>query len=188
MLVCGIDEAGRGPLAGPVVVAAVVFPFGFRINGVKDSKKLSPTRRNYFYELIIRNCIAYQVQVINNDIIDKINILKSTMLGIKRCLKHLKIKRELVLIDGNYFVLDNKSHKKYNYKLIIKGDDRIFHISAASVIAKVTRDKIMEFMDSLYPEYDFIKNKGYPTPKHIETVKKIGITGIHRKTFCAKYL
>lgn len=188
MLVCGIDEAGRGPLAGPVVVAAVLFPRNFRINGVKDSKKLSPEKRNIFYELIVRNCIACQVQVINNHIIDEINILKSTMLGMKRCLKQLKIKNELVLIDGNYFVLENNSHKKYNYKLIVKGDDRIFHISAASVIAKVTRDRIMEFMDSLYPEYNFIKNKGYPTPKHIEIVKKIGITGIHRKTFCKKYL
>ena len=188
MLVCGVDEAGRGPLAGPVVVAAVVFPHEFRINGIKDSKKLSPRKRDYYYKLIIQNCISYQVQVINNDIIDKINILKSTMLGIKRCLKQLKIKKELVLIDGNYFVLNNNMHKKYNYRLIIKGDDKVFHISAASIIAKVTRDRIMSLMDSLYPEYNFIKNKGYPTRNHIETVKKIGITGIHRKTFCEKYL
>ncbi len=188
MNICGIDEAGRGPIAGPVVVAAVVFPRNFKIDGVKDSKKLSESKREYFYDLILDKCLAYDVQIVDNYIIDEINILKSTMLGIQRCLEKLKIFKEKVMIDGNYFILEKNRHFDYNYNLIVKGDEKVFHISSASILAKVARDRIMVKMHELYPQYNFLKNKGYPTREHIEAVKKNGITRIHRKTFCKKYL
>lgn len=188
MNICGIDEAGRGPLAGPVVVAAVVFPQYFKIEGVKDSKKLSKSKREYFYDLILDKCLAYNIQIVDNRMIDEINILKSTMLGIQRCLENLNILKEKVMIDGNYFVLEHNKHCNYNYQLVVKGDEKVFHISSASVLAKVTRDKIMVGMHELYPEYNFQKNKGYPTREHIEKVKENGITEIHRKSFCKKYL
>ena len=188
MNICGVDEAGRGPLAGPVVVAAVVFPQHFKINGVKDSKKLSKSKREYFYDLILDKCLDYNIQIVDNITIDEINILKSTMLGIQRCLENLNIRREKVMIDGNYFVLEQNKHCNYNYQLVVKGDEKIFHISSASILAKVARDRIMVGLHELFPVYNFLKNKGYPTREHIQKVKEIGITEIHRKSFCRKYL
>jgi len=188
MLICGIDEAGRGPLAGPVVVAAAVFSDSIKIEGVKDSKKLKPIKREYLFQKIIEKCKDFSIQIINHHIIDKINILGSTMLGMEYCLKNLNIKNEIIYIDGNYFKLRNGLQNNYNYKLKIRGDENYFQISAASIIAKVTRDKIMTIFDSFYPEYNFKKNKGYPTKEHIETIKKIGISDIHRKSYCQKYL
>jgi len=188
MNICGVDEAGRGPLAGPVVVAAVIFPQYFKIDGVKDSKKLTKSKREYFYDIILDKCLAYNIQIVDNITIDEINILKSTMLGIQRCLENLNVRKEKVMIDGNYFVLEQNRHFNYDYRLIVKGDEKVFQISSASVLAKVTRDRIMTEMHKLFPQYNFIKNKGYPTREHIESVRKNGVTVIHRKTFCKKYL
>lgn len=185
---CGIDEAGRGPLAGPVVVSAVIFGNNKRIEGVKDSKKLSPLKREYFYEKIINSCQFYRISIIDNKIIDSINILRATMLGIENCICELNPQECKLFIDGNYFKLQNDKHKLYNYLTIVKGDEKIFDISCASIIAKVTRDRIMKEYHEIYPQYGFLSHKGYATKNHIEMLKKYGICEIHRKTFCKNYI
>jgi ribonuclease HII len=187
-IICGIDEAGRGPLAGPVVTSAVIFDKTLFIQGVKDSKKLSKNRRESLFDEILEKCYEYSIVAVDNLTIDDINILNSTMLGMEKCLKGVNDKNMKIMIDGNYFVLKNKNHLKYNYETIVKGDDKIFAISCASILAKVTRDRIMEDFDEEFPLYNFKNNKGYPTKQHIEQIKKYGITRIHRKSFCKKFL
>jgi len=187
-IICGIDEAGRGPLAGPVVTSAVIFDKTLFIQGVKDSKKLSKNRRESLFDEILEKCYEYSIVAVDNLTIDDINILNSTMLGMEKCLKGINDKNMKIMIDGNYFVLKNKNHLKYNYETIVKGDDKIFAISCASILAKVTRDRIMEDFDEEFPWYNFKNNKGYPTKQHIEQIKKYGITRIHRKSFCKKFL
>jgi ribonuclease HII len=188
MLICGIDEAGRGPLAGPVVAAAVVFEVNFKIEGVKDSKMLSETEREDFYLKITEVCLDYKVIVVDNEEIDRINILQATMKAMFHALKDLKSKPDIYLIDGNYFKLPDNYQKEINFETIVKGDSKIFSISAASVLAKVTRDKIMKENHLKYPEYEFGRHKGYATKIHDERIRQFGLCEIHRKSFCSKYL
>lgn len=187
MLLCGIDEAGRGPLAGPVVVAAVIIDSVEPISGVKDSKKIKEKQREILFGQIVNNCLEYNVQVINNNDIDDINILKATMLAMENCIDSLLNKADLYLIDGNYFKLRNNKHNHINFKTIVKGDEKIYEISCASILAKVQRDRIMIQYDKQFPQYGFIRNKGYGTKEHIQAIKKYGLCPIHRKTF-VKYI
>jgi len=187
-LIVGIDEAGRGPLAGPLIVAAVKMYENTRIDGVKDSKKLKPADREALFDIIIKECLMYDIEVIHNSIIDNINILQATMLGMEFCLKKLYGENDTVFIDGNYFKFSDGSHKRYNYTTVVGGDDKIFQISCASILAKVARDRIMVGMSGNYPEFNFEQNKGYPTKEHITAIKKAGISKIHRKTFCIKFI
>ncbi len=188
MLICGIDEAGRGPLAGPVVAAAVVFKSNKIITGVRDSKQISRKTREILYKEIVQSSVEYKISVIDNHIIDKINILKATMLAMENCLLNLSNKPSKIFVDGNYFKFENDRHLKYNFEKVVKGDEKIFVISAASIIAKVERDRIMRELNKLYPQYNFICNNGYPTREHINKIKKYGLTPIHRISFCKKYL
>jgi ribonuclease HII len=188
MLICGIDEAGRGPLAGPVVVAGTVFEDTDFIAGVKDSKALSEIKREELFDVIISKAAGYCIEVIGVDVIDKINILQATMTGMRNCITKLSQGRNLkVFIDGNYFRFDDGFEKTINYETVVKGDSKIFSISAASILAKVTRDRIMYEYDSIYPEYKFGSNKGYPTKEHISEIMKSGICKIHREKFCRKF-
>ena len=175
--IAGTDEAGRGPLAGPVVAAAVILPKNMIITGVNDSKQLTEKRRNELFDIINEKALAVGVAFIDNQKIDEINILEASRLAMMEAIKKLKIKPEYVLSDAMPMNID------VPVKPIIKGDALSESIAAASIIAKVTRDRYMDEMDKLYPEYGFKKHKGYPTKDHIEAIKKYGITDIHRKTF-----
>ncbi len=186
--ICGIDEAGRGPLAGPVVVACVIFNGETTIEGVKDSKKLSEKKRELLFDKIINSCLEYKIELIDNKTIDEINILNATMLGMEKCLEGLQNRNFKLLIDGNYFKLRNEIHKNYDYETIIGGDDKIFEISCASILAKVTRDRLMKDYDKIYPEYLFAKHKGYGTKEHMDRIRQYGLCDIHRLTFCRKFL
>lgn len=188
MLICGIDEAGRGPLAGPVVAASVIFEEGFTIKGVTDSKMLTSFQRETLFPVIIENCLGYSIQQICNLVIDEINILKATMLAMYKCISESDIKADKYIIDGNYFRLTDNYQNKINYETVVKGDSKIFAVSCASILAKVTRDMLMREYHSVYSDYDFNSNKGYGTKKHIEKIKEIGVCEIHRKTFCRKFL
>ena len=176
-LIAGTDEAGRGPLAGPVVAAAVILPKGLIITGVNDSKQLSEKRREELYDLIYEKALAVGVAFVDNKKIDEINILEASRLAMMEAIKKLKIKPQYVLSDAMKMNID------VPVKPIIKGDALSESIAAASIIAKVTRDRYMDEMDLKYPNYGFKKHKGYPTKDHIEAIKKYGITEIHRKTF-----
>ena len=178
-IIAGIDEAGRGPLAGPVLVSAVILPLNLRIHGLNDSKKLSAKTRDYLYNEIIEKALEYQIVSIEPAEIDKINILQATLKGMAICAENLKLRPDLCLIDGNKVPEKIKHYSKY----VIKGDARFASISAASILAKVTRDRIMIEMDKIYPEFGFKKHKGYPTKIHIEALEKYGVTPIHRKLF-----
>jgi ribonuclease HII len=178
-LVAGIDEAGRGPLAGPVAAAAVILSKNSAISDLNDSKQLSEKKRETLFEIIKETALAYAVETVNNEIIDKINILQATFLAMSRAVLKLKIKPDLCLIDGNRKV----PGLSFNQKTIIGGDTKSACIAAASILAKVSRDKIMLEYAKRYPVYEFEKHKGYGTKKHIETLKKYGICPIHRLTF-----
>ncbi len=186
MLICGIDEAGRGPLAGPVVASAVIFEEGFKIKNVNDSKALSESERERLYFKITDQCIEYHIVEIDHIEIDEINILRATMKAMFYALKKLKVKPDKFLIDGNYFKLPNNHQNKLNYETIIEGDAKIFQISCASILAKVTRDNIMRGYHIRYPEYNFHKHKGYSTPEHFQKIKENGLCEIHRRSFCIK--
>ena len=188
MLICGIDEAGRGPLAGPVVAAAVIISKENMIQGIKDSKKLTENLRELFYELITQNAIEYVIRTIDNCIIDQINILRSTMLAMEESIKGLKKKPDKYIIDGNYFRLRGDFQKHINYETLIKGDEKYYEISCASILAKVTRDRLMEEYHIKYPQYGFDTNKGYGTKYHIDSIRKYGLCPIHRKTFVKNIL
>ncbi|MGC8722080.1 MAG: ribonuclease HII [Caldisericaceae bacterium] len=189
-LTIGIDEAGRGPLAGPVVAAAVIIDK--KIEGVKDSKTLSPEARDFLFDLIIKNAIAFGIGVSSQAEIDSINILQATFLSMRRAvdslhmcyrLKHGKdIAKAIVLVDGNKTIpmLDNAQ------KAIVDGDASVYEISAASIVAKVTRDRIMESLAKKYPQYGFERHKGYATAEHRKAILKYGPCEIHRKTFLRK--
>lgn len=180
--VCGVDEVGRGPLAGPVVCAAVIMPTDDMIDGVDDSKKLSPKKRNYLAEEITKKAIAYAICRIEAEVIDEINILEATKLCMKNAVESLKIKPDFVLTDGN-MTLDIQIPQKS----IIKGDYYSYSIGAASIIAKVYRDNLMDEYAEAYPGYAFKENKGYGTKKHIEGILSAGLCPIHRKSFTAKW-
>ena len=182
--ICGIDEAGRGPLAGPVVVASVILPKNSMIEGVNDSKKVSEKKREKIYEEIIKEAISYGIAIIDEKEIDEINILNATKKGVTESLKELKTKPNIILVDA----LKGINTLQIPYKSVIKGDAKHYSIAAASILAKVTRDRIMRQYDSIYPEYGFMQNKGYGTAKHIEAIKEKGICDIHRKTFVKNFI
>lgn len=177
--ICGIDEAGRGPLAGPVVVAAVIMPKDSMIEGVNDSKKVSEKKREKLYELIIEEAISYSVGIVDQNEIDRINILNATKAGLTEAVRTLKVKPELILVDA----LTNIDTCGVPYKSIIKGDAKSYSIAAASIIAKVTRDRIMREWDKVYPQYGFERHKGYGTAAHITAIKENGLCPLHRLSF-----
>lgn len=178
-LIGGIDEAGRGPLAGPVVVACAVMPADSMIEGVNDSKKVSEKKREKLYEEIIENAISYGVGIIDQKEIDSINILNATKFGLTTAVKDLKIKPNLILVDA----LTNIDTCGIPYRSIIKGDAKCYSIACASIIAKVTRDRIMREWDKIYPQYGFEKHKGYGTKAHIDAIKEYGLCPLHRLGF-----
>jgi ribonuclease HII len=176
-IICGIDEVGRGPLAGPVVSAAVVLPFGHNIQGLADSKILSPKKRSELFEEII--AIAdIGVGIVSRKDIDRINILQATYISMKKAYDKLQIKPDSVLVDG--FRIPSKRIKSEG---VIKGDEKIQEISAASIVAKVTRDKLMKLVDPVFPKFEFYKNKGYGTKVHMNALVKYKATLIHRRSF-----
>lgn len=181
--ICGIDEAGRGPLAGPVVVAAVILPKDSMIEGINDSKKVSEKKREKLYDEITNNAIAWGVGIIDEKEIDNINILNATKKGLTTALKELSEKPDIILVDA----LTGIDTLGIPYKSIIKGDAKSYSIAAASIIAKVTRDRIMRQWNEIYPEYGFEKHKGYGTSSHIAVIKEKGICPIHRKTFVKNF-
>ena len=183
-MICGIDEAGRGPLAGPVVVASVIMPADSMIEGVNDSKKISEKKREKLYDQILEEAISYGVVIIGQDEIDEINILNATKKGLTMSLKELTVKPDLIIVDA----LTHIDTMGIPYESIIKGDAKCYSISAASIIAKVTRDRIMREWDKVYPEYGFEKHKGYGTSAHIEAIKKYGLCPIHRKSFTTHFI
>ena len=182
--IIGIDEAGRGPIAGPVVAAAVILPQNSNINGLNDSKKLCQTKREELY-LKIKSCaVDYAVAIVNSKKIDKINILQATFLAMREAINKIAIFADYFLVDGPYLpTKSNNQYIKIKGEPVIRGDQKFFCIAAASILAKVTRDNLMIKYHKKYPQFDFFHNKGYPTKKHIEAIIKYGITPIHRKTF-----
>ena len=182
--ICGIDEAGRGPLAGPVVVAGVIMPQDSKIEGVNDSKKVSEKKRELLYDKIIDEAISYSVAIIDQNIIDEINILQATKRGVTEVVKGLDIRPNLIIIDA----LTHIDTDGVPYDSIIKGDSKCYSIAAASIIAKVTRDRIMHEWDKVYPQYGFAQHKGYGTAKHIAAIKEYGLCPLHRKTFTTHFV
>ena len=182
-LIAGIDEAGRGPLAGPVVAAAVILPKGCLIEGVNDSKKLSEKKREKLYDDIIENAIAWGVGIKDNNVIDEINILEATRFAMHEAIENLQVKPDFIFIDAEKKVDTDKIPSLH----IIKGDALSISIAAASIIAKVTRDRMMREYDKEYPEYGFEKHKGYGTKVHVEAIKEHGLTPIHRRSFTKKF-
>lgn len=176
--VCGVDEAGRGPLCGPVVAAAVILPMGLIIEGIDDSKKLSEKKRERLYNEIIENAIAYGIAEASPEEIDEINILNASQLAMRRAVEKLAVKADFALIDGNCsrgFQIPTET--------VVKGDAKSYSIAAASILAKVTRDRGCIELDRLYPEYGIAKHKGYPTKDHMQAVRDFGPSKIHRKSF-----
>lgn len=182
--VAGVDEAGRGPLAGPVVAAAVLIDKNFVVDKEKwsllnDSKKISPKKREILFKIIKNNCQAVSIGIVSNQIIDKLNILQASFLAMKKAVENLQTKPDYCLIDGKLAIPDFN----YNQKAIIGGDAKVFCIAAASIIAKVSRDYIMEKYDLKYPQYDFKKHKAYGTKLHLDKIKEFGPCPIHRLSF-----
>ena len=183
-LIGGIDEAGRGPLAGPVVVACVIMPKDSMIEGVNDSKKVSEKKREKLYEEITKTAISYEVGIIDQKEIDNINILNATKLGLTTAIKGLKVKPEFILVDA----LTNIDTCRIPYQSIVKGDAKCYCIACASIIAKVTRDRIMRQWAEVYPQYGFEKHKGYGTAMHIQAIKEYGLCPLHRHSFVKNIL
>lgn len=183
-LVAGVDEAGRGPLAGPVCAAAVILPENCEIEGLNDSKKLSEKKREALYDVIIEKALSYDIQLVDNKVIDEINILNATMLAMTNAVNSLSVKPNYVIIDGNKVPKQLEIPADY----VVKGDAKSMSIAAASILAKVTRDRLMLELDKKYPEYEFARHKGYGTKLHQEKLLEYGPCEIHRKTFIGKIL
>ncbi len=181
--VCGVDEAGRGPLAGPVYAAAVILPAGTEIEGLNDSKKLSEKKREELFDIINSVALSISVGVATETEIDKINILNATFLAMKRAVEGLEIPADYAIIDGN-----RAPSLKIPTETVVKGDGKVMSVAAASIIAKVSRDRFMLKMAEEYPEYQFEKHKGYGTRLHYEMIEKYGISPIHRKSFLKKII
>ena len=181
--ICGVDEAGRGPLCGPVVAAAVILKKDSVIEGVNDSKKLSEKKREKLYDDIIQNAVAVGVGISGVDVIEEVNILNATKQAMIEAINNLKIAPEYALIDGNQPI-----DISIPFETVVSGDAKSESIAAASIIAKVTRDRMLIEYDKTYPEYGFAKHKGYGTKAHIEAIKEHGITPIHRPSFCTKFV
>ena len=182
-LVCGVDEAGRGPLCGPVVAAAVILKPDSKIEGVNDSKKLSEKKREQVYENIMENALAVAVGMSDVDVIESVNILNATKLAMKEAISKLKVQPEYVLIDGNQMI-----DITIPGETVVHGDAISESIAAASIVAKVTRDRMLIEWDKTYPEYGFAKHKGYGTKAHTDAIAKYGLTPLHRPSFCTKFV
>lgn len=180
-LIGGIDEVGRGPLVGPVVAACIILPLNYKLTGLTDSKKLSEKKREQFYEILMKDALSVGIGVIDEKKIDEINIYEATKLAMKKAIETCKIKPEHILIDAMKLDIDIPSTS------IIKGDAKSLTIAAASVIAKVTRDRMLIDLDKKYPMYDFKHNKGYPTKKHLEAINEYGIIKEHRRSYAPVY-
>lgn len=178
-IICGVDEAGRGCLAGPVVAAAIILPKNFTHEFLNDSKQLSEIQRNELRPIIEKNAIAFGVGIIDNNKIDEVNILQATYLAMHEAIAQIKLKIDLLIIDGNRF----KPYKNITYQTIIKGDGKYIEIAAASILAKTYRDEIMGKLHLEFPEYQWHKNKGYPTIAHRNAIKNVGACVHHRQTF-----
>lgn len=181
--ICGCDEAGRGPLAGPVVVASVIMPLDDIITDIDDSKKLSEKKREELYDVIISKAIAFRVSIISEKVIDEINILNATKKGMENAINNLSVKPDFALVDAVKGLKLN-----CEYLPIIKGDYLSYSIGSASIIAKVTRDRLMKDLAKKYPNYQFDKHKGYGTKQHIELLKKYGKCEIHRESFIKHFV
>lgn len=182
-IICGVDEAGRGPLAGPVYAAAVILPSDCVIEGLNDSKKLTEKKREALFDEIKEKALAYGIASADEKEIDEINILNATFLAMKRAIDSLSVKPDLALIDGN-----QKPHTDIEEVTVIKGDAKSMSIAAASVLAKVSRDRYMLEMAEKYPQYEFARHKGYGTKLHYEKIARYGVCDIHRRTFLKKIL
>ena len=181
--VCGIDEAGRGPLCGPVCAAAVILPVDCEIEGINDSKKLSEKKREKLYNEITEKAVCYAVSLVPADVIDEINILQATFLAMRNAVSGLSVQPDIALIDGN-----QKPGLTIEERTIVKGDAKSISIAAASILAKVTRDRYMLEADTKYPEYKFAQHKGYGTKLHYEMLAEYGLCPEHRRTFLKKIL
>lgn len=182
-LICGVDEAGRGPLAGPVCAAAVILPPDLELEGLNDSKKLSEKRREALYPLICEQALAYGIAFASEQEIDELNILQATFLAMRRAVGQLGLKPDLALVDGNR----EPDFGDIPVRTIIKGDSRSANIAAASILAKVTRDSFMLEQDAVYPQYGFAVHKGYGTQKHYAALREFGPCPIHRRSFLKKF-
>ncbi len=177
-LIAGVDEAGRGPLAGPVCAAAVILPRDVVIEGINDSKKLSEKKREALFDVIIEKAVAYAIEFAEPQVIDDINIRQATSLAMHRAVDNLQTAADFVIIDGN-----DKIAYDIPYEYVIKGDARSQTIAAASILAKVSRDRLMLELDKEYPQYGFAKHKGYGTKAHMESIREYGVSPVHRKSF-----
>ncbi len=182
-LICGVDEAGRGPLAGPVCAAAVILPPDLELEGLNDSKKLSEKRREALYPLICEQALAYGIAFASEQEIDELNILQATFLAMRRAVGQLGLKPDLALVDGNR----EPDFGDIPVRTIVKGDSRSANIAAASILAKVTRDRFMLEQDAVYPQYGFAVHKGYGTQKHYAALREFGPCPIHRRSFLKKF-
>ena len=178
----GADEAGRGPLCGPVCCAAVVLPADFVCDDINDSKKISEKKRDKLFDIIIENALAYSIEMVSAQEIDQINILNASLTGMKRAVLNLGITPDMVLVDGN------KTPKEMpcETRAVVKGDATSMSIAAASILAKVSRDRYMAQLDKKYPQYQLLKHKGYPTKQHYELIAQHGIQSFYRKSFFTK--
>lgn len=181
--IAGVDEAGRGPLAGPVYAAAVILPSGCIIEGLNDSKKLSEKKREKLYDIIIDKAVSYSVQSVCEAVIDEVNILNAVFIAMNKAVQSLNPPPDYVLVDGNRI-----KDMKFPCETVVKGDSKSINIAAASILAKVSRDRYIKEISDKYPEYNFAKHKGYGTKEHIEVLKKLGPCEIHRKSFLKKIL
>lgn len=182
-LECGVDEVGRGCVAGPVVSAAVILPEGFNHPKLKDSKKMTQKAKDEVYDHIISNCISYGIGMATVEEIDSENILQATMIAMHRAISKLDINPEFILVDGNYF----RPYESISHETVVKGDNKYMSIAAASVLAKVYRDRLMVDLANEYPYYDWENNAGYLTKKHKEGLKLEGLSPHHRKSFNIKF-
>ena len=180
-LICGTDEAGRGPLAGPVYAAAVILPRGLQIEGLNDSKKVSPKKREKLFDVIVKRSEYYGIGFASNFEIDEINILNATFLAMNRAVKKLGVVPDMLLVDGN-----RSTGIEFVNRCVVKGDEKSANIAAASILAKVSRDRYMLQMSEKYPQYGFERHKGYGTRLHYERLRMYGPSDIHRMTFLRK--
>ena len=182
-MLAGVDEAGRGPLAGPVVAAAVIFAPGTRLDGIADSKVLAHGRRTMLRDAILAQAIGTGIGIADHGEIDELNILQASILAMHRAIEALPISPEFLLVDGNRF-----HHPSLPYRTVVRGDARCFSIAAASILAKEHRDALMLLLDAQYPSYGFAKHKGYPTPEHIAALRAHGPSSVHRLSFRVREL
>ena len=180
--VCGVDEAGRGPLAGPVCAAAVILDPSVELEGVNDSKKLSEKKREALFYVICQKAVAYSIAFAAVEEIEEVNILNATYLAMNRAIEGLSVKADFALIDGNRAPKDIK----IDCQTVVKGDAKSLSIAAASILAKVTRDRLLLEYDEKYPQYNFAKHKGYGTAEHMEAIRKYGVSEVHRPSFLKK--